>query len=569
LTSRGSEVDLATVKKIFPKYKMHKSLQRSSSPCDVLIGLDNYILHPTKVLHKKNNLRIESGLLGHTLIGCLEKEGEYIQNNFISSYLITRTQQERWDGFIRGEDLGVQVSPKCGNCLCRKCPINGHTYSFQEEKELAIIRSGLTFKEGHDGKPGRWFCRCPWIQDPKYLPENKYIALATLKSTERSLDREKQRQVYQDQIEELKQRGVCRKLSEKEDENWQGPKYYICHLAVRSKSVSTPVRICFNSSQSCKGTSLNDHLAKGPDAYMNCLLSVLLRWREYPGVIMGDISKMFYSIGLEEGVDQQTHRFLWRDKPEEEPTTYIMTALSMGDTFSPVAAMEALFQTGERCSDTDKEVAYILQKSSYVDDLVHSTLENPLVLARKVDNCLKQHGFSIKEWQFQNEESGRTHLYEKTCEKTGEQSSLFKQGTRGTVKVLGLNWAPKTDEILFKTELNFSTKKKGQRTEPDLEKGKLKENLPSTLTKRICLEQTAKVYDPLGLLGPHTLMAKILLRKVWQLQLGWDDPIPPDLRKQWVDHFYNSFELDEISFPRCVRPQGTKGKLKRTSIRTI
>ena len=124
-------------------------------------------------------------------------------------------------------------------------------------------------------------------------------------------------------------------MSKQEEMSWLGPKYYLCHLAVLSKSVSTPVRICFNSSQITKGTSLNDKLAKGPDAYMNCLISVLLRWREFPGVILGDISKMFYSIGLEPGVDQQTHRFLWRDSPEEEPTTYIMTALSMGDTFSP------------------------------------------------------------------------------------------------------------------------------------------------------------------------------------------------------------------------------------------
>ena len=297
--------------------------------------------------------------------------------------------------------------PKCGGCKCGRCAQLGSQYTFQEEKELQLIRSGLTYKAGDKGEPGRWFCRCPWVEDPATLPENKYIALATLSSIERSLNRNNFRQIYAEQIEDLKQREVCRKLSKEEDENWKGPKYYICHLAIRSKSMRTPVRICFNSSQLTQGTSLNDKLAKGPEAYMNSLVSVLLRWREFPGVILGDISKMFYSIGLETGVDQQTHRFLWRDSPEEEPTTYIMTALSMGDNFSPVAAMEALYQTGKRISDTDKEVAYVLQKSSYVDDLVHSTLENPLEVARRVDSILKKHGFKIEEWQLKGENTGR------------------------------------------------------------------------------------------------------------------------------------------------------------------
>ena len=185
LTSRGSEVNLATVKKLFPKYRMHKDLQRTKSPCDVLVGLDNYNLHPTKVLYSKDNLRIESGLLGHTLIGSVE--GDYIQNHFVQSYLITKAQHEQWDKFIHGEELCVQVNPKCGNCLCKKCPINGHTYSFSEEKELALIRSGLWF----DDQEKAWFCKYPWIKDPVELPDNKYQAMATLRSTERTLEKDK------------------------------------------------------------------------------------------------------------------------------------------------------------------------------------------------------------------------------------------------------------------------------------------------------------------------------------------------------------------------------------------
>ena len=75
-------------------------------------------------------------------------------------------------------------------------------------------------------------------------------------------------------------RDVARKLIQSEIDQWSGPCFYISHLAVKyPKSLSTPVRIVFNSSQVFQGKSLNSCLAKGPDAYVNNILGVLLRWR--------------------------------------------------------------------------------------------------------------------------------------------------------------------------------------------------------------------------------------------------------------------------------------------------
>jgi hypothetical protein len=34
------------------------------------------------------------------------------------------------DNFIRGEELGTEMSPRCGGCRCNKCPNVGLTYSF-------------------------------------------------------------------------------------------------------------------------------------------------------------------------------------------------------------------------------------------------------------------------------------------------------------------------------------------------------------------------------------------------------------------------------------------------------
>ena len=54
--------------------------------------------------------------------------------------------------------------------------------------------------------------------------------------------------------------------------------FYLSHLAVEQpKSLTTTVRIVFNSSQLFRGVSLNSFLAKGPDSFKNNLLGMLLR----------------------------------------------------------------------------------------------------------------------------------------------------------------------------------------------------------------------------------------------------------------------------------------------------
>jgi hypothetical protein len=47
--------------------------------------------------------------------------------------------------------MGVECSPKCGSCKCRRCAIGGKDYTIQEEKELKLIEEGLQKRNG------KWF----------------------------------------------------------------------------------------------------------------------------------------------------------------------------------------------------------------------------------------------------------------------------------------------------------------------------------------------------------------------------------------------------------------------------
>jgi hypothetical protein len=382
-------------------------LQRKQTSVDMLLGCDFFALHPKVEICREGNLSIMKGELGICVVGSHPKLREdteiscnmvkvvhdsriKVECNFVQQKQLLQPDLSEscvsvlncdvnlsigrsLDGFIEGEELSTSSVPRCGGCKCGKCPSVGHTYSFKEEQELMLIRDNLRYNETEKC----WYTSYPWLVDPGQLPDNYHVALATLRNTERTLSKDPQwASKYKEQIEDMLKNGVARKLSSLELKSWEGPRFYISHLAVSNpKSQSTPVRIVFNSSQNCNGVSLNSVLAKGPDGYMNNLLGLLLRWREEPVAVVGDIRKMFHSVRLE-ALEQHCHRFLRRDlDSSREPDVYIMLRVNMGDTPAPAICTEALYKTAEQFGGECPEAAHMINKSTYVDDVVDSFSE--------------------------------------------------------------------------------------------------------------------------------------------------------------------------------------------------
>ena len=120
------------------------------------------------------------------------------------------------------------------------------------------------------------------------LLNNKRAAFGMLVSTEKRLLKSKGRaEVYQLQIEDMIDRGVARKLTQDELNNYKGPAHYLSHHEVlKPDSKSTPFRIVFNSSSSYMGQVLNEFWAKGLDL-PNSLLGILIRFRENNIALIG------------------------------------------------------------------------------------------------------------------------------------------------------------------------------------------------------------------------------------------------------------------------------------------
>ncbi|KAG7453570.1 hypothetical protein JOB18_034921 [Solea senegalensis] len=149
-----------------------------------------------------------------------------------------------------------------------------------------------------------------------HLQASMEAVLPSLRATERRLAKDPQRtEVYCQEIYKLEKMGyvavVPPEAATSTLESW-----FIPHHIVRHNNKD---RIVFNCSFQYEGKSLND--LPGP-ALGPSLLGVLIRFRQYPVEVSGDIKGMFHQIRLLLA-DKPVLRFIWRDmKKTEEPKIY-------------------------------------------------------------------------------------------------------------------------------------------------------------------------------------------------------------------------------------------------------
>ncbi|RYE12372.1 MAG: hypothetical protein EOP45_22955, partial [Sphingobacteriaceae bacterium] len=87
-----------------------------------------------------------------------------------------------------------------------------------------------------------------------------------------------------------------------------------------------------------------------------------------------------------------------------------------------------------------------------------------------------------------------------------------KTHPEGHCTALGMQWNTTSDELSYKLTL--------------------KKDVPQ-ITKRTILSDIASLFDPLGLLAPIIMRAKIFMQSLWLGTFGWDDEIPSELSQEW------------------------------------
>ncbi|XP_035907317.1 uncharacterized protein LOC118510037 [Anopheles stephensi] len=79
----------------------------------------------------------------------------------------------------------------------------------------------------------------------------------------------------------------------------------------------------------------------------------------------------------------------------------------------------------------------------------------------------------------------------------------------------------------------------------------------SSSTKVRVLSYTARIFDPLGLLGPTVILAKMFLQRLWGLKhegktLDWNRPLPAEIQEEWRRFHSTLYVLRELRVPRLV-----------------
>ena len=75
------------------------------------------------------------------------------------------------------------------------------------------------------------------------------------------------------------------------------------------------------------------------------------------------------------------------------------------------------------------------------------------------------------------------------------------------------------------------------------------------MTKRALVSDIAKTFDVLGWFSPSTIKAKILLQRVWESKIGWDDLLPQAIHQSWLQWRAELHLLTKRHVPRCYYPK--------------
>ncbi|XP_064481574.1 uncharacterized protein LOC135394654 [Ornithodoros turicata] len=146
---------------------------------------------------------------------------------------------------------------------------------------------------------------------------------------------------------------------------------------IRPERETTKVRIVFDASSSSPGfLSLNDLLHSGPNMNSD-ILSLLLRFRIRHVALVAVIEKAFLQISLH-GPDTDALRFPWYSstplagKPLGKVETWQMTRVPFGARSSPFLLSATFHHHLQKSEEDHLQIAALLVRSLYVDDLVIS-----------------------------------------------------------------------------------------------------------------------------------------------------------------------------------------------------
>ena len=231
--------------------------------------------------------------------------------------------------------------------------------------------------------------------------------------------------------------------------------------------------------------------------------AILLRFRTHNYGIVTDIEKAFLHLNVH-GDDRDFTHFLWLSDPADPDSpfdTYRFKAVPFGSTSSPFI-LNATVQ--QHLQHFNTPVSLDMKRDMYVDNVISGTdtktsAVNYYSEARHVMSDAK---FNLRSWASNCSSLQDLASQENTADTSNE------------VNVLGMHWNTSSDTLTLSNKSNLNTSLQ-------------------LITKREVLQQSSKVFDPLGIITPITIRAKIFIQQLWQESIDWDEPLNENLATNW------------------------------------
>ncbi|XP_030763274.1 uncharacterized protein LOC115887891 [Sitophilus oryzae] len=365
---------------------------------------------------------------------------------------------------------------------------------------------------------GRFIVKQPFKQSEDILGDSKNTAINRFLNLERRFEKNSNlKKEYQNFITEYQNLNHMTLANDQTDISG----FFLPHHCVfKMDSTTTKLRVVFDgSSKSTSGYSLNDLLMVGPNV-QDSLFNILTRFRFYPIVLSADIEKMYRQIYLHES-QRHLQKILWRPDRNQDLLVYNLNTVTYGTASAAFLATRSLQEIGHLEANDNPNISDIILHDFYVDDLLTGG-QTPQDVKELKDNLYKtlhKYGMNLRKW-LSNDKSI-----------TADSDDIFiSLDYDNQTKTLGLLWNSLSDSLQFN----------------------IKHEIPDKTTKRTILSSIAQIFDPMGLLTPVTMTAKIILQQLWKIKIDWDESIPADLHTSWSTYRTQLIQLNKLKIPRLV-----------------
>ncbi len=189
-----------------------------------------------------------------------------------------------------------------------------------------------------------------------------------------------------------------------------------------------------------------------------------------------------------------------------------MSVVTFGVASSPYQAPRVLKQVALDEGDKYPLAARVVANDFYMDDLNtgEDTVAAGRILRGELTDMTESAGYHLCKWSASD--PGVLHGVPEADRQM--QETLDMDHDKAITKTLGIHWKPASDRFLYR--VNFMSQDSGD------------------VAKRQLLSESARVFDPLGLLTPTTMIAKVMFQSLWVLGLAWEDNLPPDILHHWL-----------------------------------